>query len=86
MFTGVGVSGQVSPGRYTPQQVHPLEGTTPGRYTPHWAGSPPQAGTPPAGTTPGNACWDMVNKWAVHILLECILVGELILHQKRKIP
>ena len=43
-----------------PGQVHPL-----GRYTPRH---------PWAGTPPGKACWDMVNKWAVRILLECILV------------
>ena len=39
------------------------------------AGTPPWVGTPRAGTpSPGNACWDTVNKWAVRILLECILV------------
>ena len=51
-------------GRYSPGQVHP-----PVRYTP-WAG------TPPPGTPPGNACWGTVNKQAVRILLECILVSE----------
>ena len=77
---------QVHPtGRYTPRQVQPLMQVLPGRYTP-WAGTPPGrytppwAGTPVAGTptlgryTPGNACWDTVNKRAVRILLECILV------------
>ena len=39
-----------------------------------WAGTP-WAGTPPAGTLLGNACWDTVNKRAVRILLECILVS-----------
>ena len=51
-------------------QVHPPEGTLPGRYTP-WVGTPPGqvhllwAGTlPPLWQvhTPGNACWDTVNK------------------------
>ena len=70
---------QVHPGRYTPWQIHP-----PGRYTPSpppWAGTPPPpAGTSPRqvhpreGTPPRNACWDTVNKRAVRILLECILV------------
>ena len=71
--------GQVHPsGRYTPPgQVHP-----PGRYTPGqvhllrqvhtpWAGITPQAGSPPPGHS---ACWNMVNKRAVRIPLECILV------------
>ena len=43
---------------------------TPGRYTP----SHPRAGTPPS-----NACWDTVNKRAIRILLECILVYDLFL-------
>ena len=46
-------------GRYTPGPLHP-----PGRYTP-----PGQVHHPSH-----SACWDMVNKWAVHIPLECILV------------
>ena len=41
-----------------------------GRYPPR-AGTPLWAGTPPP---PGNGCWDTVNKRAVRILLECILV------------
>ena len=73
------------PGRYTPQQVHPCQ-VQPLAVTPLWAGTPPagtppRAGTPPdryppplAGTSPSNACWDTVNKRAVRILLECILV------------
>ena len=72
-------------GRYTPWegipwQVHPRAGNTPGQVQP-WAFTPPRqvppwAGTPPTrvGTPPSNACWDTVNKRAVHILLECILV------------
>ena len=76
---------QVHPqaGTHTPRQVHPL-----GRYTP-WADAPrqvhPQAGTPPwAGTPHGqvnphhSACWDTVNKRAVRIPLECILVTTLV--------
>ena len=47
-------------------QVHPL----PGRYTPSWVG------TPPRQVHPCNACWDTVNKRAVRILLECILVDD----------
>ena len=44
----------------------------------------PEADTPPRNTAlgshpppPRSACWDMVNKWAVHIPLECILVSVL---------
>ena len=78
------------PWQVHPWQIHPWAGTPPGRYTPWAGTPPgqvtPQAGTPPsrytplasthplAGTPPGNACWDMVNKRAVRILLECILV------------
>ena len=56
----------------------------------HWTDTPPWADTPlPSACwdthTPcpvhaeihpplHNACWDTVNKWAVRILLECILV------------
>ena len=75
------------PPRQTPPSLgrHPLEGThwqarlwagtPPGRYT-------PQAGTPiPGRYTPSlhSACWDTVNKRAVRIPLECILVFVLIL-------
>ena len=74
LFTG-GVPGQVHPpGRYPPGQVHP-----PGsQYTP-WQVPPPGKYTPwqvhPLGRYPPNsACWVMVNKRAVRILLECILV------------
>ena len=66
-----GVPGQVHapgqvhlPGRYTPQQVTP----PPGRYIPL------DRYTPLDKYTPDNACWDTVNKRAVRILLECILV------------
>ena len=71
------------PGRYPSGQVPPpLVGTPPGRSPSPWVGTPPQTGTAPLGQVPqpgqvqppGNACWDTVNKWAVRILLECILV------------
>ena len=57
-------SGQVHPqppGRYTPRQVHPCGQVPPRRYT----------------CPPTNTCWDTVNKRAVRILLECILVFQL---------
>ena len=59
-------------------------------YTPPWADppgqTPPWADTtlgrhhpgqtlPWADIPPHSACWDMVNKWVVRILLECILVN-----------
>ena len=73
LFTGGEYLGRYPPGRYTrytPRQVHPPGGYTrpQDRYTP--------GQVPPAGTPPGNACWDMVNKGAVRILLECILVKQ----------
>ena len=74
--------------RYTPpswDQVHPPRT----RYTPLEPGTPPGPGKPPRTRytprtryiPPGSsACWwDMDNKWAVHILLECILVYNFIL-------
>ena len=73
---------QVPPGRHTP-----LAGTPPGQVPP-WAGTPLQAGTPPGSYTPWqvqppwqvhplghSAYWDTVNKRAVCIPLECILVS-----------
>ena len=68
-----------TPGRY------PQAGTSPQAGIP-WVGTPPWAGTPPRqvhptgqvhpreGTHPISVCWDTVNKRAVRILLECILV------------
>ena len=44
-------------------------GQTPPRQTPPWADTPPEQ-------TPCSACWDMVNKRAVRILLECNLVDS----------
>ena len=39
-----------------------------------WAGNPQAGTTSQASTPPANACWDTVNKQAVRILLEYILV------------
>ena len=47
-------------------------GTYLGRYPPGQVH--PLAGTPPLGRYTCSACWDTVNKRAVRILLECILV------------
>ena len=52
-------SGQTPPGRHPPRQVHPS-----------WADTPSQGRHPPLCS----ACWDAVNKQAVRIPLECILV------------
>ena len=63
--------GQVHPlGRYTPWQVHPL-----GRYT-YLAGTPLVRYPPMDRYAPTlhSACWDTVNKRAVCIPLECVLV------------
>ena len=65
-------SGQTPPGR-PPGQTPPRADTTLGR---HPLGRHPQ---PPSRHTPGrhpwpSACWDTVNKRAVHIRLECIPV------------
>ena len=78
---------QYPPGRYPPGQTppghtnwaHPLGKQPPPRQTPP---CPVHAGihTPcpvHAGIHPlSSACWDMVNKWAVRIRLECILVSS----------
>ena len=77
-------------GRYIPQTgTPPGAGTPPGqvpppdRYTPGQVH--PLSGTPPRQIPPTSACWDMVNKQAVHILLECILVAiTLSQHGKHK--
>ena len=52
-----------------PRQVPPQAGTPP------WQVTPPRQ-VPPGQVPPPNhsACWDTVNKRAVRILLECILV------------
>ena len=78
---------QTLPWADTPPGRHPL-GRHPSRQTPPWAdtprqtlpwadtpGSHPPGSHPPPGRHPLNsACWDMVNKRAVRIPLECILV------------
>ena len=61
----------------------PWADTLPGQ-TPPWADIPKAdtapGQTPPRQTPPlGSACWDTVNKRAVHILLECNLVSSIIL-------
>ena len=80
--------GRYPSGRYTPWQVHPSPwaGTPPGRYTPPGQVHPPGGYIPPAGTSPPagtpplrSACWDMVNKRAVRIPLECILVDIIVI-------
>ena len=77
-----------SQGSYTPWAGTSRAGTAPCASTPPQAGTPPWAGTTPLGRynplgrykPPGqvhhrhSACWDTVNKWAVRIPLECILV------------
>ena len=72
---GTDLPGQVHP----PGQVHRLAGTLPRQVCPpdrYPSGQvPPWAGTPP----PNSACWDMVNKRVVRILLECILVWTIFL-------
>ena len=54
----------IHPQAHTPGR-HPTGGHTPPRQTPHPLGRHP---------TLHSACWDMVNKQAVCIPLECILV------------
>ena len=73
--------GQVHPLAGTPPgQIHPQAGTPAWTGTPQ-AGTPlgrytPWADTPPGMYTPQEQCMlgDTGNKWAVRILLECILV------------
>ena len=94
MFLHLSVShsvqgGSTWPGQIPPRQVHPRAGTPsraghpPGRYTP-WQVHPlpPRASTAPRQVHPPShsACWDMVNKRAVRIPLECILVLQWSLH------
>ena len=70
------------PGRYTPGQVlPPRAGTPPWQVPPPPVGTSSLAGTPhPGRYTPlRSACWDMVNKRAVGIPLECILVDIIII-------
>ena len=78
-----GVSVPLHAGIHIPRQTPPLSDTpprqTPPRQIPPWADTPGQT-PPPADTPPArhpslpSACWDTVNKRAVRILLECILI------------
>ena len=61
-----GTRGRHPPGRHPPEQTPPWE-TPPG----------PEADTLPGRHPLCSACWDMVNKRAVHIPLECILVSSI---------
>ena len=65
----------------TPQQVPPWQ-VPPGGYTTR-AGTPPSRYTPLGRYTPGNACWDTVNKRAVRILvyLNAILSQMTVIYQ-----
>ena len=54
----------------SPRQVHPRAGTPPRQVQPTGRYTPPGRYTPRAGSV----CWDTVNKRAVRIPLECILV------------
>ena len=90
---------QVHPlGRYTPHpgQIHPPPrvGTSPSRYTPGLVHPPPGQVHPPPGQVhphlgryipQGSACSDTVNKRAVHIPLECILVSNFSLLLKTRL-
>ena len=74
--------GRYPSGRYTPWQVHPSPwaGTPPWASTPPWRVHPPGRYLPPSRYTPlRSACWNMVNKRAVRIPLECILVDIIVI-------
>ena len=65
------------PGRYAPQQIQPpWQVHTPSRYTPTPCQVHLLAGTHPLSS----ACWDTVNKRAVRIPMECILVSKVSMH------
>ena len=72
--------GQVHPWACTPPRQVPSWADTPlgrhplGRYTPAFSDTPASACWDTNTTPLHSACWDMVNKQAVHIPLECILV------------
>ena len=87
LFTGGGVPGQVPLQAGTPSRIgiplgrYPLAPgqVPPGRY-------PPGRYTPWVDTPPGHsACWDTVNKRAVRIPLECILVLGMIFSRSSKV-
>ena len=59
--------GQTPPGKHTHQEAHPLGSTPPESTAP--TGKHPPGNTPPSLV---QSCWDMVNKRAAPIPLECI--------------
>ena len=81
MFSQVSVCPIASWDTHTPLGRH-----SPGRHPPSWAGRHPPRADPPLGRhslgrqppghtpPPRSTCWDTVNKRAVRIPLECILV------------
>ena len=73
LVPGVGGGTDTALGRHPPGQTLPLGRQPPGQ-TPPWVDTPfpVHAGIHPLHS----ACWDMVNKRAVHILLECILIKQ----------
>ena len=79
LHAGIHPLGRHPPGRHPPPGRTPPLGTPPQADNP-LGKHPPWTGIPQADTPLCNACWDTVNKWAVRIPLECILVG-LSLHQ-----
>ena len=97
LHAGIHPPGQVHPlGRYTPGRYTPPTGT-PSRYTPLGHVHPlpsacwdthPHAqcmlGCTPLSPALHSACWDMVNKRAVRIPLECILVDFMVFCKIKK--
>ena len=91
MFLHLSVILFIPPGRHPPGKhplADPLGQRSPTGQTAFWEDTP-RADTPlgrqPPGETPlwtdtplRSVCWDTVNKWAVRILLECILVQDVI--------
>ena len=61
--------------RYIPWEGNPLDRYSPAGILPLGPGTPPRTRYPPGPGTPCVQCrlGDMGNKWAVRILLECIL-------------
>ena len=76
--------GQVYPqSRYIPcTGTSPWEGTPQGRYPPGQVH--PTGRYPPPHPLPHQILWDMVNGWAVRILLECILVYQQFLRLRQR--
>ena len=92
MFLHLSVSHSVLPKQVPPGRYTPWAGAPPWAGTPPWQVHAP-TGTPPEQVHPGQVhplagtppppeqfmLGDMGNKWAVRILLECILSSEIIL-------